>query len=83
MRPEEVAEVLEGFQQADPTARKRFRGIGLGLRLVTRMVAAIGGKVGVTSTLGGGTEFVVTVPPLAEASVGIGDLAPVAQQLSA
>ena len=43
MRPDEVEEVLEGFRQADPTARKRFRGIGLGLRLLTRMVAAIGG----------------------------------------
>jgi signal transduction histidine kinase len=66
MRPEEVEEVLEGFRQADPTARKRFRGIGLGLRLLTRLVAAIGGSIDVTSTLGGGTEFVVMVPPLAE-----------------
>ena len=66
MRPDEVEEVLEGFRQADPTARKRFRGIGLGLRLLTRMVAAIGGSLDVTSALGGGTEFVVTIPPLAE-----------------
>ncbi|MEO6027700.1 MAG: response regulator, partial [Candidatus Binatia bacterium] len=66
MRADEVEEVLEGFRQADPTARKRFRGIGLGLRLLTRMVAAIGGALDVTSALGGGTEFVVTIPPLAE-----------------
>jgi signal transduction histidine kinase len=66
MRADEVDEVLEGFRQADPTARKRFRGIGLGLRLLTRMVAAIGGTLDVTSVLGGGTEFVVTIPPLAE-----------------
>ena len=32
--------MLEGFRQADPTARKRFRGIGLGMRLVTRLVDA-------------------------------------------
>ncbi len=75
--------MLEGFQQADPTARKRFRGIGLGLRLLTRMVAAMGGKVDVTSTLGAGTEFVVTVPPRAETSVSTSDVAPMAQQLSA
>jgi signal transduction histidine kinase len=68
MRPEEVDEVLEGFRQADPTARKRFRGIGLGLRLVTRMVAALGGTLDVQSTLGGGTEFVVTVPPATEST---------------
>jgi signal transduction histidine kinase len=68
MRPEEVDEVLEGFRQADPTARKRFRGIGLGLRLLTRMVAAIGGTLDVTSSLGGGSEFIVTVPPIAEST---------------
>lgn len=69
MRPDEVEEVLEGFRQADPTARKRFRGIGLGLRLVTRMVAALGGSLDVQSTLGGGTEFVVTVPPVSESTM--------------
>jgi signal transduction histidine kinase len=74
MRPEEVAEVLEGFRQADPTARKRFRGIGLGLRLVTRLVAAIGGTLDVHSTLGGGTEFVVVVPPLSDSASTSADL---------
>lgn len=74
MRPDEVEEVLEGFRQADPTARKRFRGIGLGLRLLTRMVAAIGGTLDATSTLGGGTEFVVTVPPIAESTTAAIDL---------
>jgi signal transduction histidine kinase len=74
MRPDEVEEVLEGFRQADPTARKRFRGIGLGLRLLTRMVAAIGGSLDVTSTLGGGTEFLVTIPPIAEGTTAATDL---------
>ncbi len=89
MRPDEVEEVLEGFRQADPTARKRFRGIGLGLRLLTRMVAAIGGTLDVTSTLGGGSEFTVTVPPIAESTTGAGDVASLpdtdmkVQQLSA
>jgi signal transduction histidine kinase len=69
MRPDEIEEVLEGFRQADPTARKRFRGIGLGLRLLTRMVAAIGGTIDVSSTLGGGTEFTVIVPPIAESQL--------------
>jgi len=66
MRPEEVQEVLEGFRQADPTARKRFRGIGLGMRLVTRLLSALGGTLDVTSTLGAGSEFIVRVPPHAE-----------------
>src|SRR6266436_2495752 len=66
MRPDEVQEVLEGFKQADPTARKRFRGIGLGLRLVTRLTESIGGNLDVVSTLGAGSEFIVRVPPLVE-----------------
>jgi signal transduction histidine kinase len=66
MRPEEVHEVLEGFRQADPTARKRFRGIGLGLRLVTRLLEALTGKLDVVSTLGAGTEFILHIPPMAE-----------------
>jgi len=66
MRPEQVHEVLEGFQQGDPTARKRFRGIGLGLRLVTRLLDTIGGRLEVSSTLGAGTEFTVHIPPFAE-----------------
>lgn len=68
MRPEEVHEVLEGFRQADPTARKRFRGIGLGLRLVTRLLEAVGGNLDVVSTLGAGTEVIVQIPPIAEES---------------
>jgi signal transduction histidine kinase len=66
MRPEEVHEVLEGFRQADPTARKRFRGIGLGLRLLTRLLEALGANLDVVSTLGAGTEFIVQLPPIAE-----------------
>jgi signal transduction histidine kinase len=66
MRPDEISEVLEGFKQGDPTARKRFRGIGLGLRLVTRLVAALGGELAVESTLGAGSEFTLRVPPLDE-----------------
>jgi signal transduction histidine kinase len=70
MRPDEVREVLEGFRQADPTARKRFRGIGLGMRLVTRLLDAVGGRLDVSSTLGSGTEFVLQIPPLAEEREG-------------
>ncbi len=76
MRPEEVREVLEGFRQADPTARKRFRGIGLGLRLVTRLLEALGGGLDVVSTLGSGTEFIVQIPPIAEDAEQIDQGAP-------
>jgi len=80
MRPEEVNEVLEGFQQGDPTARKRFRGIGLGLRLVTRLLESLSGKLDVVSTLGAGTEFVIQLPPHAEEGEQPGSSAPMASE---
>jgi len=72
MRPNEVSEVLEGFKQGDPTARKRFRGIGLGLRLVTRLLASISGDLEVESTLGSGSEFIIRIPPLEAATPSLG-----------
>ncbi len=82
MRPEEVHEVLEGFRQADPTARKRFRGIGLGMRVVTRLLTALGGTLDVASTLGAGTEFTVRVPPHAEDVVAPADDLPAPEQIA-
>jgi hypothetical protein len=40
------------------------------------MVAAIGGKLDVHSSLGAGTEFVVAVPPIAESTAPAPELAP-------
>ncbi|HEX4475698.1 MAG TPA: ATP-binding protein, partial [Polyangiaceae bacterium] len=37
-------------------------GMGLGLTIVHRVVASLGGTVGVTSTVGVGTEFTLRIP---------------------
>ncbi len=66
MRSQQVAELLEGFRWAEPTARKQTRGIGLGMRLVMRLINAIGGRLTVSSALACGSEFTVYVPPLLE-----------------
>jgi len=62
MHRDEIVRALEGLSQADPSARRRFRGLGLGLRMATRLIELLGGDLRVRSETGQGTQFVVTVP---------------------
>jgi signal transduction histidine kinase len=58
----EIEQALEGLSQADTSARRRFRGLGLGLRMATRLIELLGGDLRVSSEAGRGTQFVVTLP---------------------
>jgi signal transduction histidine kinase len=62
MEPEEIVRALEGLSQVDTSARRRFRGLGLGLRTATRLIELLGGHLRVASEAGRGTQFVVTIP---------------------
>lgn len=67
MSPEQVERLFKPFEQADSSVMRRFGGTGLGLHLVQRLATAMGGTVGVDSTLGQGTTMTVAVPaPLAD-----------------
>ena len=54
--------VFEPFRQADETVRAKFGGVGLGLFIVKRLADALGGEIGLESTLGEGTTFRVRLP---------------------
>lgn len=62
MDREEVTRALEGLSQGDPSARRRFRGLGLGLRVATRLIDLLGGDLRVRSEPGQGTHVFVTIP---------------------
>jgi PAS domain S-box-containing protein len=54
--------VFEPFRQADDTVRAKFGGVGLGLFIVKRLADALGGQIGLESTLGEGTTFRIRLP---------------------
>ncbi|HEX5972482.1 MAG TPA: PAS domain-containing sensor histidine kinase [Gemmatimonadaceae bacterium] len=58
---EHLARIYEPFWQVDSSQRSRDGGTGLGLSIVHRMVQLLGGRVQVTSQVGEGTTFTVTV----------------------
>lgn len=64
--------VFDRFYQADERLARRAGGCGLGLSIVQFIVAAHGGSVSVSSQLGRGSMFTVTLP-VAETVAAEGD----------
>jgi PAS domain S-box-containing protein len=54
--------IFEPFRQADATIGTRYGGVGLGLFIVHRLIAALGGDIGVESEVGKGTTFRISLP---------------------
>jgi PAS domain S-box-containing protein len=59
---DELPRLFERFHRVDGARSRSGEGSGIGLALVSELVALHGGTVTAESTLGEGTRFVVTVP---------------------
>jgi two-component system OmpR family sensor kinase len=62
MSPDQVAHVFERFYRSDPSRSRLHGGAGLGLSIVSAIVAAHGGTVSASSVEGQGTTFTVRLP---------------------
>jgi signal transduction histidine kinase len=63
MTPEQVARVCERFYRADSSGK--IPGTGLGMSIVSEILALHGGRVEITSELGVGTEVTLWIPTAA------------------
>ena len=54
--------VFERFHRIERTSARTHEGTGIGLALVHELVTLHGGSVGVTSSVGSGSTFTVTIP---------------------
>ncbi|MFO1062881.1 MAG: ATP-binding protein [Pirellulales bacterium] len=61
MDEQQLAKVFDAFVQADTTTTRRFGGSGLGLRISKRLAELLGGELTVSSRLGVGSSFRLTV----------------------
>ncbi|WP_434623442.1 PAS domain S-box protein [Azospirillum sp. B2RO_4] len=69
-----IGRIFQDFFQVGNAARNRREGLGLGLSIARRLVTMLGGDIDVTSSLGRGSRFTVSLP-LTEREVESGERA--------
>lgn len=62
IEPSAIDNIFDRFYRADSVMRTDIKGSGLGLAIAQRMIAAQNGQLGVTSVVGKGSVFTVTLP---------------------
>lgn len=62
LSPDQQRLVFDRFWRADESRTRATGGSGVGLSICQELVHALGGTIGVTSTVGQGSTFRVTLP---------------------
>jgi signal transduction histidine kinase len=62
IQPSEVERIFERFHQTEAAQTRKSEGFGLGLYITRQLVEAMGGWIDVTSSVGTGSTFSVTIP---------------------
>ncbi len=60
--PQNLPIIFDMFRQVDSSDARSYRGAGLGLHIVQRLVHQLGGEITVTSEVGRGSTFTFTLP---------------------
>ncbi|KXF80696.1 ATP-binding protein [Enterovibrio coralii] len=59
---DKLDQIFEPFRQAESSTNRKFGGTGLGLSIVKKIITQMNGRVTVTSEVGKGTEFYISLP---------------------
>lgn len=81
MNAEQLEKLFTPFAQADETISRKYGGSGLGLSISKQLIDLFDGSIDVTSKLGKGTSFVVSLPLTRASKNALGKTVSIAKRL--